>query len=605
MKRLIAIIAVIIMVAGFADFTQTANAQGRKGMEMQRARKKQPAQNSTQKSTGTNNKNTQKSASKTTGQKNNVVSAATAEVQKQQQQAQQEVKQTEQQIRENEAQVKKSLNELGKLDQEIEATNKTISSLNTKINKLKSNISSLEKGINKNEKELKKLREEYLKAVKKMRVKGKNQSTLAFLFSSKSFSQAFRRMRYLKEFSAWRNRQTEEITAKITDLKNQKEALAKAQQEESAALALQKTTQNKLADQHSKEEVLIADLKKNGEVLQVHLRKKQEEATALKNKVSQLIAVEQRKAAEEQRRAEEAARKAAEAEARRKAEEAERQRQKELLARQEAERARQEAERARQEAERAKQQAAQKQDQKQGDVNTTPLAQATPKKEEPKKQTQPKPQPQPEPKKQTVERPKETAPKNDNSPTAYADARKRTPRSQNNSGNQKSNTSSGNNKSGGSSQTLASNNAAPATPKASGGSFQDMRGKLPSPSTGSFTITSRFGRQHLPDLPDVEYDNPGIDAETEAGSSARAVYKGKVSGVYLLPGYNTVVIINHGNYYTVYGNIASPSVKTGDTVEAGTSLGKLAPSEDDSRHSSIHFEVWKNREKLNPQDWLR
>ena len=65
------------------------------------------------------------------------------------------------------------------------------------------------------------------------------------------------------------------------------------------------------------------------------------------------------------------------------------------------------------------------------------------------------------------------------------------------------------------------------------------------------------------------------------------------------------MIVNHGNYYTVYGNIASPSVKVGDVVKQGQAVGKLAPSEDDPSHSSIHFEVWKNRDKLNPLDWIR
>ena len=101
------------------------------------------------------------------------------------------------------------------------------------------------------------------------------------------------------------------------------------------------------------------------------------------------------------------------------------------------------------------------------------------------------------------------------------------------------------------------------------------------------------------------YDNPGIDAETSAGASAQAVYGGKVSGVYVIPGFSTVVIVNHGSYYTVYGNIASPSVKVGDVVKQGQALGKLAAAEDDSSHSSIHFEVWKNRDKLNPLEWIR
>ncbi len=118
-------------------------------------------------------------------------------------------------------------------------------------------------------------------------------------------------------------------------------------------------------------------------------------------------------------------------------------------------------------------------------------------------------------------------------------------------------------------------------------------------------MTSQFGRHSLPELPDVMYDNPGIDAETSAGASAQAVYGGRVSGVYVIPGFSTVVIVNHGNYYTVYGNIASPSVKVGDVVKQGQAIGKLAPSEDDPSHSSIHFEVWKNRDKFNPLDWIR
>ena len=63
--------------------------------------------------------------------------------------------------------------------------------------------------------------------------------------------------------------------------------------------------------------------------------------------------------------------------------------------------------------------------------------------------------------------------------------------------------------------------------------------------------------------------------------------------------------MNHGEYYTVYGNIASASVKVGDRVKTGQSLGKLAVDPDNPGHSEIHFEVWKGKEKLNPASWLR
>ena len=89
------------------------------------------------------------------------------------------------------------------------------------------------------------------------------------------------------------------------------------------------------------------------------------------------------------------------------------------------------------------------------------------------------------------------------------------------------------------------------------------------------------------------------------GAAAQAVFPGRVSGVYMIPGFSTVIIVNHGNYYTIYGNIASASVKVGDSVRQGQALGRLAPDPDAPGHSKIHFEVWKNREKLNPLNWIR
>lgn len=472
------------------------------------------------KNTGKNTKKTtSKAQTKSTG-KGATAPKTSAEAKKRQEAAQKEIKLTEAQIKENEAKVSQSLTELGKLDLQIDQTKGKIKELDTKIGKLRGEIGSLESGISKNEEELSRLRDEYLKAVKKMRVTKKNKSTLAFIFSSGSVSQAMRRMRYLREFSSWRGRQTEEINGKIADLKRQKEALAQARTEQENALALQKSSEAQLKVQHGRQEALVAELKQNGQALQSHLKKKQAEANELGSMVSQLIAEEQRKAREEaQRQAEE--------EARRKAEEEKRRQEMEKLT---------------------------------SSKEEPQLASAQEKKEKKKKENK-----------------KE---EKGNKPTEYADARKRAPRGKNENTN------------------VASNTNADI-------GFPGMRGKLPAPTTGSFTVTSRFGRQHLPDLPDVEYDNPGIDAETEAGASARAVYDGKVSGVYLLPGYNTVVIVNHGNYYTVYGNISQATVKNGDTVTAGKNLGTLALNDEDSRHASIHFEVWRNREKLNPQDWLR
>lgn len=487
-----------------------------------------------------------------TGNKGNVGNKAktgkpetSAEAKRRQEATQKEIRETEQQIRENEKSVKSGLSELGKLEGDIAASKNKIAATTKQISSLNGQISGLEKSIATNEGELARMREEYLKALKKMRLSRKRNSGLAFVFASENFNQALRRMRYLRQFSEWKDRQTEAISSKNAQLLTEKESLGKARNEHDAALKRQQAEQSALKDQYAKQDALVASLRKNGDALKSHLSKKQAEANELRNRIAALIAEEERKAAEERAR-QEAARKAEE----------------ERLARIEAERkAAEEAAAAEKEAQLVA-----------GNSNKSE------KKSENKKSEKKKGDKKKEEKKKSDKKVEEKK-----APQEYADARKRTPRG----------------------DAATSGSKSKGSSAATGGNFGSMKGSLPRPVSGAFKVTSRFGRQSLPDLPDVMYDNPGIDAEVGAGASALAVYGGKVSGVYMLPGYNTVVIVNHGNYYTVYGNIASAAVKVGDNVNAGQGLGRLAPDEDDSSKSSIHFEVWRNREKLNPLDWIK
>lgn len=511
--------------------------------------------------------------------------ATSQEAKKQQQAAEKDIRETERKIEENERKVKKELSELGKLEGEINETQGKIKVLNGKLAELSGKISSLESNISKNERELQKLREEYLKAIKKMRVTSKSKSDLAFIFSSGSFNQAMRRMRYLKEFSAWRDRQSAEINSKIADLKNEKEALAKAKEEQSNSLKLQQTNEKKLEGQRLQEESLIAGLKENGEALSRHLQKKQAEANKLNGLVSNLIAQEQRQAEEQRLKAERERQ-----EEQRRLEE---QRRQEELRKAEIAK---EAEKARLEEEAKKQHLAQNEKPNPSKPHEEKNSVKEPKKEEPKSTEIAEAKPRQRKKKDSPsakQDDKSTAIKSEKvesgpSNSEYANVRKRAPRSQDRQ-----------NPGSGQAPVATVNNE----PK--GNSFQDMKGRLLRPVNGTFRITSLFGRQSLPDLPGVEYDNPGIDAEVSKGASALAVYNGKVSGVYLLPGYNTVVIVNHDGYYTVYGNITAASVKVGDTVKAGQALGTVVEDEDNPGYGLIHFEVWKNRDKLNPLEWIK
>ena len=521
-----------------------------------------------------NAKNAKKTAAKP---KKSVAAESSAELKKKQNSTQQEIKETKAKIASNEKSVSQGLADLSRIDADIQVTRKQVNELAGQVTALDNQITDLGHKISANEKELKSLRENYLVAVKKMRKAKGKKSSLSFIFSSKNFSQAMRRIRYLREFNNWRERQTIKIQKKNDELKAQNLQLSQAKQSKNVALGKQKEANATLQSQYARQDALIVQLRKQGDQLRAHLAKKQSEANELRNRISAAIAAEQQREAErrkaEERRLAEEKRKAEE---RRLAEEKRQTEQRRL----EAER----AEAARKKADTEKQKNSELAA-KSGSDKTTKARNRNKNKEEAKK-----------PANQTSIAENSRNKKND-SERSYADARKRTPRGDSQSSS-KSNT-----KTSAGSQTTTSTPSKPTTPSAGGG-FEKMRGSLPKPVSGAFRITSPFGRHALPDLPGVTYDNPGIDAEVSAGATAQAVYEGKVTGIYRLPGYNTVVIVSHGNYYTVYGNLATTSVKNGDTVRQGQALGKVANSDEGGR-PSIHFEVWKNRDKLNPAEWIR
>lgn len=132
--------------------------------------------------------------------------------------------------------------------------------------------------------------------------------------------------------------------------------------------------------------------------------------------------------------------------------------------------------------------------------------------------------------------------------------------------------------------------------------FSANQGKLPYPITGNYTITTRFGTHQHSKW--VTTSSSGIDIRSQAGAEAKSVFNGEVSYVAAIPGYNTCIIIRHGNYYTFYGNIQTIYVKQGDKVKTGQSLGKVY-TDPDTGYSQMHFQLWRGTNKLNPEPWLR
>lgn len=135
------------------------------------------------------------------------------------------------------------------------------------------------------------------------------------------------------------------------------------------------------------------------------------------------------------------------------------------------------------------------------------------------------------------------------------------------------------------------------------GDFVNNRGKLPFPVSGRYTIVGYFGEQQHQQLKYVRTNNSGIDLQVPSQTDARAVFTGEVTSVFVVPGYNNSVIVRHGNYLTVYANLVNVYVKKGDKVSVRQALGSIYSDPEDGT-SILHFQLWKEKEKLNPLPWL-
>lgn len=135
------------------------------------------------------------------------------------------------------------------------------------------------------------------------------------------------------------------------------------------------------------------------------------------------------------------------------------------------------------------------------------------------------------------------------------------------------------------------------------GSFTANRGKLPMPISGPYIVTSHYGQYDVEGLRNVKLDNKGIDIQGKPGAQARAIFDGKVAAVFQLNGLFNV-LIRHGNYISVYCNLASASVKSGDTVTTKQAIGQVFSDGADNGRTVLHFQLRKEKEKLNPEPWL-
>lgn len=402
-----------------------------------------------------------------------------------------EIAETSKKITANTRETSRQLARLNTLSGEIASTTREISRMQQGVDSLDGRIAATADSIAALQARVEVMRQTYAKALRSTQGSNGAMNTLAFIFSSETFGNAWQRVRYLRRFGQWRRNQTERIMRTADSLELRRQGLDTLRRERSVAVARMSISQRQLEAQRKETDQLVGKLRSEGSSLKALLKEKERKARALDRELDKLIAEEQRRREQEQR-----------------------------------------------EAERREREARRKAGQNKPAKTSTETATAA-----------------------NASKPSKSRPE---APTSVA-----------------------------------------AADRALTGSFESNKGRLLFPVAGRYRIVRGFGRQKHPELEHVETDNSGIDIEAVGGGKARAVFKGRVSEIFKQPGYGTIIMVRHGNYLTIYANLSQIDVAKGQEIQAGQSLGTIYPDPDEDDRSILHFELRKERTKLNPLLWVK
>ncbi|MBR5082349.1 MAG: peptidoglycan DD-metalloendopeptidase family protein [Bacteroidales bacterium] len=375
-----------------------------------------------------------------------------------------------------------TLNEVSILDKKIKQREQLIKAYNEQIAVLDEEINAGQSNIKTLNSDLSKLRKEYAKMITFANKNRSHYDKLGFVFASKDFNQAFRRLRYIREFSDARKVKMDQIATTERRISGEVEASQQAREEQAALLKDEKAQQEALKKEKEELNKQVAKLKKKEGNLQQDIKNKQQQTQKLQKAIDDIIAEEIRKAN-------------AEAERKRKEE--------------------------------ANKKAAANKEKGKTATTTAPAPSASSKEKG----------------------------------MALTPAEK----------------------------TLSS-------------SFVSNKGKLPWPVERG-VISSSYGKHASVVSSKVTVTNNGIDIATTEGAKARAVFDGEVASVAKLVGSNTVVIIRHGEYFTVYSNLENVTVKRGDKVKTKQNIGTVHTNKNENK-TELHFELLKEQSRQNPANWL-
>ena len=347
----------------------------------------------------------------------------------------------------------KTLTQLNLLNAEIKQRQSVINTLNAEIRGINKDLNKLRNETNKLQQQLDTLKKEYAKLMYHTYYKKSKYDELMFVLSAKDFAESFRRYRYIKQYSEYCQKKTDEINTTKAALGEKLKQTEKVRAERLTVLNERKKENTKLQNEKNKQNKLIKDLKKKEKQLKADLKKQQKLANKLNEQIEKKIAEEAKKSSK---------------------------------------------------------------------------------------------------------------PSSSGSGKSYALTKEE---------------------------------------KLLSGNFEKNQGRLPWPVLKGIVV-GHFGIHPHPVLKHVTTNNKGIYIQCPKGSTARAVFDGEVTQVFTIAGSNKTVIIKHGMYRTVYSNLSKVTVKVGQKVKTKDNIGTIYSDPEDGDKTELYFQVWKDRNIHNPENWL-
>lgn len=468
-------------------------------------------------------------------------------LQNQRQQLQQQMKEQERKLHQNEQDVKKRLQNLMIINTEISDKRRTIDTIRRDISTLDGNIQVLDLQVKTLGRELEERKERFKKSVRYMHRNRDIQNQLMFIFSAKNFSQMFRRLRFMREYAVFQRAQGEAVQSMQQQVAEAVEELSGVKKQKNDLLYRGEQEKKSLENKQVEQQKVVTSLQKQQKTIQSVLEQQRKKDAELNAQIDKLIA-------------EEIARAKARAEAERKKKAAEEARKK-----QEAEMARKKAA-----AEAAARENARKiQEAKEKEAKAKAEARAAARKSEREKAAAEKAAREAENARKEAER--KAANEAKAREKEMAEAKKKSEEAWNVS----------------------------SVDRQLSGNFESNKGRFPMPITGPYKIVNTQGQHRVEGLKGTTVqDMKGIELKGQPGAKARCIFDGEVSRVVDYRG-AVIVIVRHGTYFSVYSDLSSVNVTTGQKVSTRQVIGSV------SRDGTMKFQLRRlSGALLNPLSWL-